>query len=125
MTAKHDESSLILEEGKCYRTRGGHKAKVLDLSFVSVAYPVYVMHIDEDGKYTEEHTADGRFYDNGEDSDYDLVAEWKDPTTKTVQVFLYRNRSGELVTRLSNQFAAREDELIASNTITLTEGEFK
>jgi len=82
-------STIKLEVGKVYKTRGGLKAYVNGKT-CSSDYPFYG-HIENKGG-PEMWEEDGRY--TCSESLYDLVSEWTEP--KKVKVYLYKDESGTL-----------------------------
>lgn len=125
---------MKLEPGRYYRTRDGRKAFVcaeMNNPFVmgsmksSRPYRGYI-----DGRHNVHcWYANGRL-DLGNESDGDLISEWKEPETVVRWVNLYRDRDGSLqfgdVSFLSREQAnmAGTSRRVACKRIEITEGEF-
>lgn len=67
---------MKIEAGKCYKTRGGWKAKVIHIWGPNVSYPVFAAHFDGSCR-VEGHDIDGESMRPG--SNDDLGDEWREP----------------------------------------------
>lgn len=120
---------LTLQVGKYYKTRDGRKATVLYVVPESTKSDVPVV-VDIDGK-ERRLSADGRYL-HRQDWCFDLIAEWREPVTRTVTVALVQNDEyigldlfhGELNKAAVLARWTNESKLVALKHVTITEGEF-
>lgn len=91
---------MKLKVGREYKTRQGDKALVCSIVDVNVGgcrYREAVVVIDKpDTVCFYLADADDGTSDIDNDPEHDLVADWKDPITKTVYVAMYRKHDGDV-----------------------------
>ena len=110
---------MKIEQGRFYKTRNGRKVYVAGVLLPNVdgkqlvTYPV-VGYLENEILYW---TLEGRYRDSTGDYSLDLVAEWREPVTKVVTVYMHPN--GNLYMSPWICPAA-----IASTRVLLTEGVF-
>jgi len=72
---------MKIEVGKIYLTRDGRKARVICIDRKNNERPVITLVDDFDKELIYTYTSTGKYYDEEEESEYDLVEEysiWKD-----------------------------------------------
>ena len=110
---------MKIEAGKNYKTRDGRKVYVAGVLLPNVdgkhlsTYPITGYLRDEILNWT----IDGRYGITFGPHKLDLVAEWREPVTKELTLYLYPNGDVCTVPRLGLY-------PIASTRVTLTEGQF-
>jgi len=113
---------MKLEAGKFYKTRDGHKAYIAGKHFDStIPYPIVGWIENEDCPQTWK--PDGVFTLSG-NAEYDLVAEWREPETRTIDIVLVRWRNtGGVWAGMHCYLPVGECDILARKTFTITEGE--
>jgi len=112
---------MQIEVGKYYKMRNGGKAFVavhLPQSPFAVWLPIakpFIGFADSDNMKVFRWNDGGAHESNCQ---YDLIAEWREPVTKEVTLYLYR------VNNIVHYASSPSENVIGSAKVTLTEGEF-
>jgi hypothetical protein len=112
-------SSIRPQAGKYYKTRAGRKAFVSGRNAFSSAPDTRLVGSLESGEVLT--WSESGQYCCGMNHGRDLIAEWRDPIVKTVDVYLYENFSGEPHVAL-NRPESFGGKTLARAKVTLTEG---
>jgi hypothetical protein len=77
------QNAMILTMRKKYKTKAGHKVNLLALNVANPRYPVRFEYLSKGGTWFECYcTKDGKYFDNGNESGYDLVED----TTMQIEI---------------------------------------
>lgn len=95
---------MRLEEGKYYKTKEGRKVKCIAVSTQDDGKKYGALCESFDSSLLHIYTVDGRYY-HRKDSDFDIVAEWKEPKKYKVTVALWSD--GEVTTSKEGAFNVR------------------
>ncbi len=115
---------LELKVGGQYKTRGGWRAVVVKHKSCSI-YPFIIWnecgceqiaHITESGLYYHKDECKGH-------SEYDLIAEWKEPEKIETVINMYRRKDGFIYIE-DSKTTRSTDEVIGTKEFICEEGEF-
>ena len=109
---------MKLELYKPYKTRGGHKAVVVE----TTEYGHYGVWHSNDRSGIWVHSEDGQIEKYDSEHRNDIISEWKEPRTFEAIVDVYNN--GHMtICYAGPAFPLEQRIMIASKKITITEGE--
>lgn len=112
---------MRLEVGKTYKTRGGSKVQIIaevraDKSMVGkISYGA----TNED---VFQWKPNGTFFLDESECDLDIVEEWREPRSVTIDICLLEDKSGVYVSTWQGPYTAGV-KLLKRQTITLSEAE--
>ncbi len=71
---------MKIEAGKFYKTRDGHKVEIYSTDNGKYR-PVHgrIFGVSDDGNSLDAFKADGKYFESGNDDNWDLVSEWREP----------------------------------------------
>ena len=115
---------MKIEAGRFYRTRDGRKAYVAAIGNPLNAKDLYPAIGFMEGEHGLEGTwtTCGRYMDKREDHDSDLIAEWREPESMSMDLYLVKTSCGKVTTiHLTPDVPGWT--VIGKKTATITEGE--